>query len=98
MPIGLVVELDGSVHVLVHTLVLELEGLHTYVDDCPSEISHIANHLDRNWDRLHTIVKEVLDLYWNLLQWEQVLRRVLEQSWVHEPTLANMEARWLWWW
>ena len=28
MPIGLVVELDGdSVHVLVHTLVLELEGL-----------------------------------------------------------------------
>ena len=28
MPTGLVVELDGdSVHVLVHTLVLELEGL-----------------------------------------------------------------------
>ena len=53
MPIGLVVELNGdSVHVLVHTLVLELEELHTYVDDCPSEISHIANHLDRNWDRL----------------------------------------------
>ena len=36
MPIGLVVELDGdSVHVLVHTLVLELEGLPA-VGEAPS--------------------------------------------------------------
>jgi hypothetical protein len=73
-------------------LVLELEGLHAYVDDISSEISHITNDLDRNRYRQPTIVKEVLDLTRNLLKWEQVDGRVLEESWVHEPTLANMEA------
>ena len=53
-------------------LVLELEGLHAYVDDISSEISHITNDLDRNRYRLPTIVKEVLDLTQNLLKWEQV--------------------------
>ena len=41
-------------------LALELEGLHAYVDDISSEISHITNDLDRNRYRLPTIVKEVL--------------------------------------
>ena len=92
-PACLLVEFDGDgVGVLVHPLVLELEGLHAYVDDSSSEICHIANDLDRNRDRLAPIVKEVLDLTRNLLKWEQVDGRVLEQSWVHEPTLANMEA------
>ena len=91
-------ELDGDgVGVLVYPLVLELEGLHANVDDSSSKISLIANDLDRNRDRLSPIIKEVLDLTRNLLEGERVDGRVLEQSRVHEPTLADMEACWLWW-
>ena len=73
-PARLLVEFDGddSVDVLVHPLVLELEGLHAYVHGISSEISHIANDLDRNRDRLPTIVKEVLDFTRNLLKWDSL--------------------------
>jgi hypothetical protein len=76
-------------------LVLELEGLHAYVDDISSEISHITNDLDRNRYRLPTIVKEVLDAshlespQMGAGRWASP-RRVMGA--VHEPTLANMEA------
>ena len=68
----------------------QLGGLHADVDDSLSEISHIANDLERNWDRLPLIIEEVLDFNWNLLGWEQVVRRVLEQSRVHKPMLADI--------